>query len=76
MTTPFPHLPPETEADLVALADGRLHADRRAEVQARVAADPVLAAELATQRAALGALAAALVTAPDHLHEQLRADGG
>ena len=68
MTNPYSQM----EADLVALADGRLAPARLAEVQARVAADPALAAELAVQRAALGAIAAATaVTAPAFLREQL-----
>jgi anti-sigma factor RsiW len=53
------HLPPTVEADLVAFADGNLDPARRAEVQARVARDPVLAAALNEQRAALAMLAAA-----------------
>jgi anti-sigma factor RsiW len=73
MTEPFSQ---QTEADLVALADGRLSPVRAAEVQASVAADPVLAAALAAQRAALGAIAAAAVPAPAHLRELVRARPG
>ncbi|HEX5619709.1 MAG TPA: hypothetical protein VFX51_14905 [Solirubrobacteraceae bacterium] len=57
MTEPDTHLTPEDEAGLVALADGNLSAARRAEVEARVAADPALAAALARQRKALAMLA-------------------
>jgi hypothetical protein len=53
------HLPPQVEADLVALADGNLDATRRAEVEARVAAEPALAEALTCQRAALALLATA-----------------
>jgi anti-sigma factor RsiW len=69
MTEPPPHLPPATEADLVALADGQLDRHRRAEVEALAAADPALAAALDEQRAALAAVAA--VTAPAHLRDWL-----
>jgi anti-sigma factor RsiW len=58
MTEPF-DLDPAAEADLVALADGCLTPCRRCELEARVAADPAMAAALASQRAALGLLAAA-----------------
>ncbi len=58
MTQPF-DLDPAAEADLVALADGCLAPCRRSELEARVAADPALAAALASQRAALALLAAA-----------------
>jgi anti-sigma factor RsiW len=59
MTEPDTHLPPTVEADLVALADGNLDAARRAEVEARVAAQPRLATALCEQRAALALLATA-----------------
>lgn len=59
MTEPERNLPPEDEADLVALADGNLDRSRTLEVEARVAADPVLADALAGQRAALALLATA-----------------
>jgi hypothetical protein len=52
-------LRPGDEADLVALADGNLDAARRAEVEARVAAEPALADGLRGQRAALALLATA-----------------
>ena len=57
MTEPDTHLTPEDEADLVALADGNLSAARRAEVEARVAAEPAFAAALARQRTALALIA-------------------
>lgn len=44
-------------ADLCALADGSLPVERRAEVEARIAASPRLAAMLARQRRALAATA-------------------
>ena len=59
MNEPDTHLPPSVEADLVALADGNLDLARRVEVQARVAADPVLADALNEQRCALALLATA-----------------
>lgn len=59
MHEPETHLPPEDEADLVALADGNLDAARRAEVEARIAAEPALAEALRGQRAALALLATA-----------------
>ena len=76
MTVQDEHLPPAVEADLVALADGCLSGDRLAEVQARVAADPVLAEALRRQRAALAMIAAANLPAPLELRlrvEELRA---
>jgi anti-sigma factor RsiW len=63
-----PQLTPADEADLVALADGNVDATRRAEIEARVAAEPALAAALGRQRAALGVLATACtVTMPPEL---------
>jgi anti-sigma factor RsiW len=59
MHEPETQLPPEDEADLVALADGNLDAARRAAVEVRVAAEPALAEALRCQRAALALLAAA-----------------
>ena len=64
MTAENPHLPPEDEADLVALADDRLPLARRAEVEARVAAEPALAAALQQQRAALALIAQLDTRAP------------
>jgi hypothetical protein len=58
------HLTPEDEANLAALADGCLHGPRRAELEARVAADPVLATALETQRTALALIAASSMPAP------------
>jgi len=75
MTEPDAHLPPEDEADLVALADGNLPAARRAEVEARVAGEPVLAAALERQREALALLAGLDTPAPLELRlrvEELR----
>jgi len=69
-------LPPEDEADLVALADDRLPATRRAEVEARVAAEPALAGALEQQRAALALLAQLDTPAPLELRlrvEELKA---
>ena len=71
-----PHLPPEDEADLVALADDRLPPARRAEVEARVAAEPSLAVALETQRAALALIACLDTPAPLELRlrvEELKA---
>lgn len=51
-------LDPADEADLVALADGCLSPCRSPEVEARVAADPAVAAALGRQRRALALLAA------------------
>jgi anti-sigma factor RsiW len=76
MTVQDEHLPPADEADLVALADGCLTGDRLADMEARVAADPVLAEALARQRAALAMIAAVNVPAPLELRlrvEELRA---
>jgi hypothetical protein len=67
MTGPHEHLPPADEADLVALADGCLVGPRRAEIEARVAADPVLAGSLERQRRALAMLGAATPPAPPDL---------
>jgi hypothetical protein len=72
MTEPDTHLPPEDEADLVALADGNLPRARRAEVEARVAGEPALAAALERQRAALALLAS--LTTPAPLELRLRVD--
>jgi anti-sigma factor RsiW len=59
MTESETYLPPEDEADLVALADGNLSPARRAEMEARVAAEPRLAFALSQQRAALVLLSTA-----------------
>ena len=67
---------PEDEADLVALADDRLPPARRAEVEARVAAEPALAAALRQQRAALALIAQLDTRAPLELRlrvEELKA---
>jgi anti-sigma factor RsiW len=76
MTEPDTHLPPEDEADLVALADGNLPPARRVEVEARVAGEPALAAALEQQRAALALLAGLTTPAPLELRlrvEELKA---
>jgi hypothetical protein len=75
MLESHPHLPPEVEADLVALADGNLSRARAADVEARVAADPALAAALERQRAALALLAELRTPGPPELRlrvEELR----
>ena len=64
MNGPLQHLPPEDEADLAALADGALYGPRRAALQARLTAEPELAAALECQRTALTLLAAASLPAP------------
>jgi hypothetical protein len=64
MTEYHPHMPPDDEADLVALADGNLPGARRAEVEARVAREPDLAAALEQQRCALSLLAGFMTPAP------------
>ena len=72
MTEPETHLPPDLEADLVALADGNVRFERRLEVEARVAAAPALAEALACQRAALAMLATAgAVTVPPALRARV-----
>jgi hypothetical protein len=76
MTEPHPQIPPDTEADLAALADGRLDPDTGAAVEARVAADPALAAALDQQRRGLAAIAAASITAPAGLRSRLEEGGG
>ena len=56
-----PRLSPEDEADLVALADGRLDPARKAEVEARLAAEPELAAAFERlQQVAVAAIATAV----------------
>jgi anti-sigma factor RsiW len=60
-------------AELAALADGSLPADRRAELEERVAASPALADSLAEQQRAvsLAQSAAAEVRAPDDLRVRI-----
>ena len=53
-------LSPEEEADLAALADGRLDPARRAQVEARLAAEPELAAAFERQRVAVAAIGRAV----------------
>ena len=57
-------MPPEDEADLVALADGCLYGPRRAELERRLAVEPELADALEGQQAALSLLNASYVPAP------------
>jgi Anti-sigma-K factor rskA, C-terminal len=59
--------------ELAALADGTLPADRRAELQAQVAASPELADRLAEQQhaVALAGITAAEVQAPDRLRARI-----
>jgi anti-sigma factor RsiW len=64
MIEPHPHLGPADEADLVALCDGNLSGAHRAEVEARVAREPELAAALERQRCALSLLAQLTTPAP------------
>ena len=76
MSADFEHLARDEEADLVALADGLLSGPRRSELDARVAAEPVLAEALERQRAALAMFAAVALPAPLDLRlrvEELRA---
>jgi anti-sigma factor RsiW len=54
-----PPLSERDEADLAALADGRLDPARRAGLEQRADADPVLAGAMARQRAGLAAITAA-----------------
>ncbi len=72
MPEPDP-LSPADEADLVALADGRLDAQRAEALLARVADDPRLAAALDRQRAAVAAISAAAsdVVAPAALRARI-----
>jgi len=62
--------------DLAALADGSLSADRRAELEARVAASPELADRLAEQEraVALAQSSATQVQAPDRLRARIDAE--
>jgi anti-sigma factor RsiW len=69
-------LPPDDEADLAALVDGALYGPRRAELEARLAAEPALAEALERQCAAVALITAASPPAPPHLRtrvEELRA---
>lgn len=58
-------------AELAALADGSLPAERRAEVERRVAASPRLKALLREQRAALAAVRSLDDRAPGHVRESI-----
>jgi anti-sigma factor RsiW len=70
-----PNLSAQDEADLVAMADGRLEPERRATLEARLAAEPELAGALDRQRAALSAITAATerVAAPPALRARIEA---
>jgi anti-sigma factor RsiW len=70
-----PNLSAKDEADLVAMADGRLEPARRATLEARLAAEPELAGALDRQRAALSAITAATerVAAPPALRARIEA---
>jgi anti-sigma factor RsiW len=74
MTEPQP-LPEADEAALAAYADGRLDPAERAELDARLAGDPALAAALERQRAGLVAIttAAGSVSAPLALRSRVEA---
>src|SRR4051812_26316203 len=64
----------EQLADLARLIDGTLPADRRAEIEAEVAASPQLTAAVASQGAAIDALrATAAVGAPSGLRRRIEA---
>ncbi len=73
---PTPSMNERTLADLAALADGSLAPERRAEVQARVEADPELRALVDEQRRAVDLVrtAAADARAPLALRERIEAD--
>jgi hypothetical protein len=74
-----PHSPfPLEEAELAALADGSLAPERRAALEARVAASPELADRLAEQRraVALAQSAVAEVEAPAGLRARVEAQRG
>jgi hypothetical protein len=73
MNEPREHLSPEDEADLAALADGSLYGPRRAALEARLAAEPELAAALARQRVVLARLHATAPPAP--LSLRMRVEG-
>lgn len=70
-------LPPELEAELAALADGRLDVDRRTALLARAESDPVVAHALERQRSAVALLHAATaeVYAPHDLRMRIDALG-
>lgn len=74
MSEPHP-LSEAEEADLTALADGRLDPGRRAQVEARIESDPRMAHALDRQRAGLDAITAAVgsVSAPMALRSRIEA---
>ncbi|HTN22421.1 MAG TPA: hypothetical protein VL120_00415 [Solirubrobacteraceae bacterium] len=74
---PLDALSDDELADLARLADGTLPADRRAEVEARVAASPQLARIVERQGVALDALRATAATgAPARLRARVERDAG
>jgi len=62
------------EAELARLADGTITPDRRAALEARVAAEPLLAARFEEQRRAVGLLAEVAPAAPDRLRRRIEAE--
>jgi hypothetical protein len=68
-----PPLGPE-EAELARLADGTIAPDRRAVLEARIAASPELAARLAEQRRAVDLVAEVAPPAPESLRRRIEAD--
>ena len=64
----------DDESELAALADGSLPPERLAEVSARVAASPELAARLAEQERALMLVRASAVDAPSRLRARIEAE--
>lgn len=63
----------DIEAELAALADGSLDAERREDVLKRVRESPELEAALAEQRQAVAMMTAADVRAPAGLHREIEA---
>src|SRR5439155_922892 len=64
----------DDESELAALADGSLPPERLAEVSARVAASPELAARLAEQERAVTLVRASAVDAPSRLRARIEAE--
>jgi hypothetical protein len=65
---------PDELAELAALADGSLPPDRRAELEARVAESPALAARLEQQRRVATAVQSVTVEAPPGLRARIEAE--
>jgi hypothetical protein len=65
---------PDELAELAALADGTLPPDRRAELEARVAKSPALAARLEQQRGVATAVKSVSVEAPARLRARIEAE--